>query len=72
MDTRNNKHLRYIVFNVYEFLNYYINYGLTLNKKSLYQIYYFFYSNETKSYLNKKNIKLIIENDFKKKFNTNN
>lgn len=65
-DTRNNHNVKYIVFNVYNYLFNYINKGLNLNKKVIYQLYYYFNSNKKYGYLTQNNLKLLIENEFKK------
>jgi len=72
IDTRiNTKNIRYIVINIYSLLNQY-KYGLTPNKKSLNVLYYFFIKSKDlylNSYFSLKNMKFILENEIKQKYN---
>lgn len=70
IDIRSNKHVRYIVVNIYYLLKNYKK-GLTPNKKSLNILYYFFIKNsfKLKNYFSNQNRKLILENEIKQKYN---
>jgi len=65
-DTRKNNNIKYLVFNVYNYLLNYSIKGLSLNKKVIYQLYYFFNSNKKKGYINSSDLKTLLENEFKK------
>jgi ribosomal protein S16 len=70
-DSRPNKLVRFVVLNVYK-LMYYYSRGLTFTKRCLQIIYYYLIKTPNACnnlYFKKNQIKLILENEIKKKFN---
>jgi len=70
-DSRPNKLVRFVVLNVYK-LMYYYSRGLTFTKRCLQILYYYLIKpskNKTPFYFKNKQIKLLLENEIKKKFN---
>lgn len=71
-DSRPNKLVRFVVLNIYK-LMYYYSRGLGFTKRCLQIIYYYLIKtpkNGDKPYFQKNQIKLILENEIKKKFNS--
>lgn len=68
-DIRQNTNLRYIVFDIYKMMRYYVD-GATANKTTLHQIYYYFVDLKNLNdwfYFKENQFRLLIENEIKKK-----